>query len=410
MSKLLINEHPLIVLPSLVTAITEKASRRRAKTGKLGKYYNCLNEAIILQQLHFLLSVRGREIRGKKWIKLSYADWQSEYFSYLSVATIKRGFHLLYEIGVIDVVNDNKNPIDKTNSFAIIYEAVDALLLASTDQVDTTTDQVDTTTDQVEGYRSDQVDTTTDQVDTSYMYKETSFKTDTTTTDCAPARAAVIASLQKIGFATGDAGGLADRYGPEAVDFQLQRLAWGLRFPDWARKVKSRKGWIAGSLKQAAESGEGYNIPEGFISGAERDRARADKLAREAEHQRREAERQAAEAAEAARETAINRAYLDFLATLPQGDKADIQRTAMQLLHGDAGGFAWHRYQAGLKLGQELEDMPAVYPVYLRHLRSTARARYPDADLPDPMLIDDESEQTRKPERRKHGAAKTAAE
>ena len=174
--------------------------------------------------------------------------------------------------------------------------------------------------------------------------------------------------------------------------------------------MKSRKGWIAGSLKQAAESGEGYNIPEGFISGAERDRARADKLAREAEHQRREAERQAAEAAEAARETAINRAYLDFLATLPQGDKADIQRTAMQLLHGDAGGFAWHRYQAGLKLGQELEDMPAVYPVYLRHLRSTARARYPDADLPDPMLIDDESEQTRKPERRKHGAAKTAAE
>ncbi|MCB0292101.1 MAG: hypothetical protein KDH97_17735, partial [Calditrichaeota bacterium] len=156
MSKLLINEHPLIVLPSLVKAITEKASQIRAKTGKWAKYYNCLNEAIILQQLHFLLSVKGRESRGKKWVKLSYADWQSEYFPYLSVATVKRSFHLLYEIGLIDIVNDNKNPIDKTNSFTIVYEAVDALL-ASTAQVDTTTDQVDTTTAQV--------DTTTDQVE-----------------------------------------------------------------------------------------------------------------------------------------------------------------------------------------------------------------------------------------------------
>ena len=236
-----------------------------------------------------------------------------------------------------------------------------------------------------------------------------STKTQRLNPDAPPARAAVIASLQKLNFATSDAGDLVDRYGPEAVNLQLQRLEWGMRHAGWAAKVKSRKGWIVGSLKQA-ETGEGYNIPEGFVSSAERDRAQAEREAREAEHRRREAERQAAEAAEAARETAINRAYLDFLATLPQGDKADIQRTAMQLLHGDAGGFAWHRYQAGLKLGQELEDMPAVYPVYLRHLRSTARARYPDADLPDPMLIDDESEQTRKPERRKHGAAKTAAE
>ena len=199
----------------------------------------------------------------------------------------------------------------------------------------------------------------------------------------APARAAVVAALQKQGAGTNDAGSLVDRYGPEKVDFQIQRLEWGMRFPDWARKVKSRKGWIAGSLKQAAENGEGYNIPEGFVSRAEREKAKSERETREAEHQRREAERQAAEAAEAARVAAVNQAYLDFLATLPQGDKADIQRTAMQLLHGDAGGFAWHRYQAGLKLGQELEDMPAVYPVYLRHLRSTVRARYPDEGLPD---------------------------
>ncbi|MCB0258899.1 MAG: hypothetical protein KDE62_04140 [Calditrichaeota bacterium] len=390
MSKLLINEHPLIVLPSLVKAITEKASQIRAKTGKWAKYYNCLNEAIILQQLHFLLSVKGRESRGKKWVKLSYADWQSEYFPYLSVATVKRSFHLLYEIGLIDIVNDNKNPIDKTNSFTIVYEAVDALLASTaqvdttTDQVDTTTAQVDTTTDQVEGYRSAQVDTTTAQVDPSYMYKETVLKTDTeTTADCAPARAAVIAALQKLGAGTNDAGSLVDRYGPEKVDSQIQRLEWGMRFPDWARKVKSKKGWIAGSLKQAAENGEGYNIPEGFVSRAEREKAKSERETREAEHQRREAERQAAEAAEAARVAAVNQAYLDFLATLPQPAREDIHRTALELLKADSGGFAWHRYEAGLKLKQKIEEMPAVYPVYLRQVCSTVRARYPDEGLPD---------------------------
>ena len=200
----------------------------------------------------------------------------------------------------------------------------------------------------------------------------------------APARAAVIASLQKIGFATGDAGELADRYSPEMVDFQLQRLEWGMRFPDWARKVKSRKGWIAGSLKQAAEDGgEGYNIPEGFVSPAAREKAQREREAREAEHQRREAERQAAEAAEAARVAAVNQTYLDFLATLPPPAREEIHRTALELLKADAGGFAWHRYQAGLKLKQKIEEMPAVYPVYLRQVCTTVRARYPDADLPD---------------------------
>ena len=200
----------------------------------------------------------------------------------------------------------------------------------------------------------------------------------------APARAAVIAALQKLGAGTNDAGSLVDRYGPEKVDFQIQRLEWGMRFPDWARKVKSRKGWIAGSLKQAAEDGgEGYNIPEGFVSPAAREKAQREREAREAEHQRREAERQAAEAAEAARVAAVNQTYLDFLATLPPPAREEIHRTALELLKADAGGFAWHRYQAGLKLKQKIEEMPAVYPVYLRQVCTTVRARYPDADLPD---------------------------
>ena len=89
------------------------------------------------------------------------------------------------------------------------------------------------------------------------------------------------------------------------------------------------------------------------------------------------------DAADAARETATNKAYLDFLATLPQQEQDEIHRTSLEMLKADGGGFAWHRYEAGLKLKQKIEEMPAVYPVYLRQVCSTVRARYPDEGLPD---------------------------
>jgi len=80
-SKLLINQPPLQVLPKLAI--------------KIG-----LNEAIILQQLHYWLerSVNIRE--GRKWIYNDYAQWQ-EQFPFWSERTIQRTFLSLEKLGIV---------------------------------------------------------------------------------------------------------------------------------------------------------------------------------------------------------------------------------------------------------------------------------------------------------------------
>jgi len=61
MSKLLINEHPLIVLPSLAEEVG-------------------INEAIVLQQLHYWLDNPkvGKLWRGKSWVRNSVREWQED--------------------------------------------------------------------------------------------------------------------------------------------------------------------------------------------------------------------------------------------------------------------------------------------------------------------------------------------
>ena len=80
-SKLLIDQPPLQVLPKLAI--------------KIG-----LNEAIILQQLHYWLerSVNIRE--GRKWIYNDYAQWQ-EQFPFWSERTIQRTFLSLEKLAIV---------------------------------------------------------------------------------------------------------------------------------------------------------------------------------------------------------------------------------------------------------------------------------------------------------------------
>lgn len=77
MSKLLLNESPLQVLPSLAV--------------KIG-----LNEAIALQQVYF----RTRDKKGG-WCYDSYEAWQKEHFPFWSVMTIRRVFKSLITRGLL---------------------------------------------------------------------------------------------------------------------------------------------------------------------------------------------------------------------------------------------------------------------------------------------------------------------
>lgn len=107
MSKLLINEQPLVVLPSLAE--------------KIG-----LNEAIMLQQIHFWLTRKPHEKDGRQWIFNTYAEWATQ-FPFWSESTIKRTIRSLEKKGLIITGNYNKVKIDKTKWYTIDYEKLERM-------------------------------------------------------------------------------------------------------------------------------------------------------------------------------------------------------------------------------------------------------------------------------------------
>src|SRR5690625_30118 len=102
MSKLIINERPLLIPPTLA-----------AKIG--------LNEAIVLQQIHFWLTVSEKEIDGRKWVYNTYDDWTKQ-FPFWSKSTIIRIINRLESEGYVESANHNKMTIDRTKWYSINYE------------------------------------------------------------------------------------------------------------------------------------------------------------------------------------------------------------------------------------------------------------------------------------------------
>jgi len=102
MSRLLINEYPLLVLPSL-----------GAKIG--------LNEALVLQQLHYWIEKSDLIFDNKKWVYNTIEEWE-EQFPFWSNRTIKRVFENLEKLGLIFKEKLAKNKFDKTNYYSINYD------------------------------------------------------------------------------------------------------------------------------------------------------------------------------------------------------------------------------------------------------------------------------------------------
>nr|WP_054549350.1 conserved phage C-terminal domain-containing protein [Lysinibacillus sphaericus] len=111
---LLINEPPLQVLPSLAV--------------KVG-----LNEAIILQQLHFKSLISAHIHDGHKWVFNSYQQWQNE-FPFWSEKTIKRAIRKLEDDGYIFSTDEfNKYKIDKTKWYRLNYTKLGYLTMGQHD-------------------------------------------------------------------------------------------------------------------------------------------------------------------------------------------------------------------------------------------------------------------------------------
>ena len=107
-SKLLINEYPLQVLPSLACEIG-------------------LNEAIILQQMHFWLNRKtAQEREGRYWVYNSYEGWR-EQLPFWGLNTIRRAIANLEKKGLLVTGNFNKFKGDKTKWYSINYDKLQEL-------------------------------------------------------------------------------------------------------------------------------------------------------------------------------------------------------------------------------------------------------------------------------------------
>jgi hypothetical protein len=103
MSKLLIDEYPLLVLPSLANMIG-------------------LNEAIALQQVHYWLNNAkgGVTIDGVRWVYNTYEEWQRDNFPFWSVRTVVRVFDHLEEMLLL--VSMQKASYDRKKYYRIHYD------------------------------------------------------------------------------------------------------------------------------------------------------------------------------------------------------------------------------------------------------------------------------------------------
>lgn len=107
MSKLITDEKPIVILPSLAKLLG-------------------INEAIILQQIHYWLERSNNIHDGYKWVYNSVAEWQKQ-FPWLAIATLKRKFKSLEDKGLLITGNYNKKNFDKTKWYRIDYNLLNEM-------------------------------------------------------------------------------------------------------------------------------------------------------------------------------------------------------------------------------------------------------------------------------------------
>lgn len=111
-TRLLIDEPPLMVLPQLAARIG-------------------LNEAIILQQVHYWTRDNRNVIEGRSWTYNTVSDWQKQ-FPFWSQATIRRTIDSLVEKGLLIKKKLADNKMDATLWYSINLEK----LVGQVEQID----------------------------------------------------------------------------------------------------------------------------------------------------------------------------------------------------------------------------------------------------------------------------------
>ena len=102
--QLLLNEQPLFVLPSLAERVG-------------------INEAILLQQLHYWLQVSTHKHEGRTWRYQTYEGWAEE-LPWMSPSGVRKLLNRLKENGLIITSQFNSNSFDKTLWYTIDYDTL----------------------------------------------------------------------------------------------------------------------------------------------------------------------------------------------------------------------------------------------------------------------------------------------
>jgi DNA-binding PadR family transcriptional regulator/predicted RNA-binding Zn-ribbon protein involved in translation (DUF1610 family) len=107
MSKLLFDEHPLVILPELAVRIG-------------------LNEAIVLQQIHYWIQKSDHLVGGVKWVYNTVEEW-SKQFPFFSPSTVRRTLEKLELEGYVITGNHNRLKMDKTKWYSINYAVIESM-------------------------------------------------------------------------------------------------------------------------------------------------------------------------------------------------------------------------------------------------------------------------------------------
>ncbi len=112
MTRLLLDSQPLIIIPELAQAVG-------------------LNEAIILQQVHYWVEINKKAGKNKRdghtWTYNTFEEWQ-EQFPFWSLNTIKRAIGRLKNEGIVITGTFNKMKMDRTTWYRIDYEKLQTLV------------------------------------------------------------------------------------------------------------------------------------------------------------------------------------------------------------------------------------------------------------------------------------------
>lgn len=138
MSKLLFDDHPLVILPELAVRIG-------------------LNEAIVLQQIHYWLQKSDHVIDSRKWVYNSVEEW-SKQFPFFSPSTVRRTLDKLTESGYLITGCYNKLRMDKTKWYAIDYERLESEQKTPFVNIDNPSAQIEQMESPTLSKRLDQVD------------------------------------------------------------------------------------------------------------------------------------------------------------------------------------------------------------------------------------------------------------